>query len=196
MQCTVSLFCLICRRQFDLDTNGILSVSARDKGTGKQTDIRITGASTLSEKEVKAATEAAEANAEADKRKRAVVDARNEAEAALYQADKTLKEFKDKMPPGVAERVASAESDLHATLSSDNADTIRSAIKRLTDAVVEIGSSVYGSGGGGPGGGAGPGAAAGGGSFGGGGGGAQGPQGGGGPAGNAPPVVDADFKEL
>lgn len=79
--------------KFDIDANGILSVTALDKGTNKQTDIKITGASTLGKDEVEKMVQEAETNADADKTKRALIDAKNEATAQAYQARKQISDF-------------------------------------------------------------------------------------------------------
>merc|ERR1719504_65632 len=83
--------------KFDIDANGILSVTASDKGTGKQTDIKITGASTLSDNEVESMMKDAEANADADKEKRDAIDTKNSADSMLYQTKKQLTELGDKI---------------------------------------------------------------------------------------------------
>merc|ERR1719163_849047 len=90
--------------KFDIDANGILSVSAADKGTGKQTDIKITGASTLSEDEVEKMAKDAESNAEADKAQRDAVDTKNSADSMCYQTEKQLEELGDKIPDDVKEK--------------------------------------------------------------------------------------------
>lgn len=84
--------------KFDIDANGILSVQAKDKGSGKQQEIKITGASTLSKDDVERMVQDAERNAEADKKRREAVDARNGADTLAYQAQKQLKELGDKVP--------------------------------------------------------------------------------------------------
>lgn len=93
--------------KFDIDANGILSVSAMDKGTGKTQDIKITGASTLSDDEVKTMVDSAEKFADEDRKKREIVDLKNEADSLGYQINKQLedKDLKDKIPEDVATEI-------------------------------------------------------------------------------------------
>ena len=130
---------------FDLSADGILSVSAKDKASGKKAEIKITGASTLSEAEVKRATAEAEANAAEDKRRRAGVDAKNEAEALVYQARKQQAEFKDKAPPDVMARVGDGIAALERAAQGDDTDAIRQAADALRQALMQIGQAAYGS---------------------------------------------------
>ena len=131
---------------FDLSADGILSVSAKDKASGKKAEIKITGASTLSEAEVKRATAEAEANAAEDKRRRAVVDAKNEAEALVYQARKQQTEFKDKAPPEVMIQVEDSIAALERAALGDDTEAIRVAADALRQALMQIGQAAYGAG--------------------------------------------------
>merc|ERR1711976_392422 len=90
---------------FDIDANGILSVTAKDQGSGKEQSITITGASTLSDSEVDQMVKDAEANAEADKAKREAIDLKNQAEALTYQAQKQVDELEDKVTPELKTKV-------------------------------------------------------------------------------------------
>jgi chaperone protein DnaK len=130
---------------FDLSADGILSVYAKDKASGKKAEIQITGASTLSEAEVKRATAEAEANAVEDKRRRAVVDAKNEAEALVYQARKQQSDFKDKAPPEVLARVEDSIAALERVARGEDTDAIRVAADALRQALMQIGQAAYGS---------------------------------------------------
>jgi L1 cell adhesion molecule like protein len=150
--------------KFDIDANGILSVSARDKGTGKQQDIKITGASTLSSDDVDRMVKDAERFSEEDKKKREAVDIKNQADSMAYQVPKTIKELGEKVPADVKAKVEAKLKDLQDAIASDNTATMKTAMETLNQEVMAMGQSVYQSGapggdqpppGGAPGGGAG-----------------------------------------
>uniref|UniRef100_A0A7R9XP76 Heat shock protein 70 n=1 Tax=Pycnococcus provasolii TaxID=41880 RepID=A0A7R9XP76_9CHLO len=166
--------------KFDIDANGILSVTASDKGTGKQTDIKITGASTLSDNEVESMMKDAEANADADKEKRDAIDTKNSADSMLYQTKKQLTELGDKIPEDVKSKVEAKLGELEEAINSDNTEKMKAAQEALQQEVMAMGQSMYqqpgaDAGAAGPGGPEGPG----------------GP--GAGPSGAADDVIDADF---
>mmetsp|Transcript_6370 Transcript_6370/g.21362 ORF Transcript_6370/g.21362 Transcript_6370/m.21362 type:complete len:621 (-) Transcript_6370:174-2036(-) len=165
--------------KFDIDANGILSVSAADKGTGKVADIKITGASTLSEDEVSKMVKDAEQNATADASKRDAVDTKNSADSMCYQTEKQLKELGEKIPADVQEKVNAKMADLRAAIEADDLEGMKTKQEALQQEVMAMGQAMYQGGDGGappPGGGAG------------GGGGAP-PPGGGAPD----DVIDAEF---
>jgi len=165
--------------KFDIDANGILSVSAADKGTGKVADIKITGASTLSEDEVSKMVKDAEQNATADAAKRDAVDTKNSADSMCYQTKKQLKELGEKIPADVQEKVNAKMADLRAAIEADDLEGMKTKQEALQQEVMAMGQAMYQGGDGGappPGGGAG------------GGGGAP-PPGGGAPD----DVIDAEF---
>jgi|TARA_B110000967_G_scaffold170699_1_gene180813 heat shock protein 1/8 len=165
--------------KFDIDANGILSVSAADKGTGKVADIKITGASTLSEDEVSKMVKDAEQNATADAAKRDAVDTKNSADSMCYQTEKQLKELGEKIPADVQEKVNAKMADLRAAIEADDLEGMKTKQEALQQEVMAMGQAMYQGGDGGappPGGGAG------------GGGGAP-PPGGGAPD----DVIDAEF---
>ena len=165
--------------KFDIDANGILSVSAADKGTGKVADIKITGASTLSEDEVSKMVKDAEQNATADAAKRDAVDTKNSADSMCYQTEKQLKELGEKIPADVQEKVNAKMADLRAAIEADDLEGMKTKQEALQQEVMAMGQAMYQGGDGGappPGGGAG------------GGGGAP-PPGGGAPH----DVIDAEF---
>jgi len=166
---------------FDLSADGILRVSARDKASGKSSDISTTGASTLSEADVKKATAEAERYAAEDKSRRALVDARNEAESMIYQTEKAEAEFKDKVPPDVMAKVGEKKGALKAAAAGEGTNAIRTAMEDLRQASTAIGQAMYGSGAAQQGPSAQPP-------------GANGGDGGGG-GGSGPDVIDADFTE-
>ena len=126
---------------FDLSADGLLTVSARDKASSKQAEVKISGASTLSEAEVKRATAEAEANAAEDKRRRQLVDAKNEAESLVYQARKQLAQFKDKAPPQTVSRIESAVSSLEGIMAGADADAIRRTMDDVRQAIMLLGAS-------------------------------------------------------
>ena len=129
--------------KFDIDANGILSVSATDKGTGKQQDIKITGASTLPSDEVDKMVQNAEQFAEEDKKRRALVDAKNQADSIVYQTEKQLSEFDEKLPQDVKDKVNAKLTDVKDAIPSEDADKINAAVEALQKEVMEMGQAVY-----------------------------------------------------
>merc|ERR1719454_2160088 len=129
--------------KFDIDANGILSVTASDKGTGKQTDIKITGASTLSDNEVESMMKDAEANADADKEKRDAIDTKNSADSMLYQTKKQLTELGDKIPEDVKSKVEAKLGELEEAINSDNTEKMKAAQEALQQEVMAMGQSMY-----------------------------------------------------
>ena len=133
--------------KFDIDANGILSVTATDKGTGKQQDIKITGASTLPSDEVEKMVKNAEQFADEDKKRREVIDAKNQADSMVYQTEKQLKEFDDKVPADVKDKVNAKLQDLKDAVPSEDAAKINAAIEALRTEVMALGQAVYSQGG-------------------------------------------------
>lgn len=129
--------------KFDIDANGILSVSATDKGTGKQQDIKITGASTLPSDEVDQMVQNAEKFAEEDKKRRAIIDAKNQADSVVYQTEKQLGEFDDKLPEEIKEKVKAKVQEVKDAIPSEDADKINAAVESLQKEVMEMGQAVY-----------------------------------------------------
>jgi len=129
---------------FDLDANGILHVSARDVGTGKEQSIRITASSGLSEDEVNRMVKEAEAHASEDSRKRKLIEARNEADTLIYTVEKTLAEHGEKLAAGDREEINSAlEQCKKAKDTSESPEEIREAINRLSTASHKIAEHMY-----------------------------------------------------
>ncbi|GAB4207328.1 MAG: molecular chaperone DnaK [Coleofasciculaceae cyanobacterium] len=128
---------------FDIDANGILSVSAQDKATGKQQSITITGASTLDEKEVEKMVKDAEKNAEADRKRREQIDTKNQADSLVYQAEKQLKDLGDKVPAADKSRVEGLIKDLREAINQENSDRMKSLTNDLQQALMQVGSAVY-----------------------------------------------------
>jgi L1 cell adhesion molecule like protein len=129
--------------KFDIDANGILSVEALDKGTSKKSDIKITGASTLSSDEVDRMVDEAEKFAETDKEKREAVDVRNQADSMVYQTEKQLTELADKVPADVKEKVEGKLNDLKASLQTEDIAAIKEAQEALQQEVVSLGQAIY-----------------------------------------------------
>ena len=128
---------------FDIDANGILSVSAQDKATGKQQSITITGASTLDEKEVDKMVKDAERNAEADRKRREQIDTKNQADSLAYQAEKQLKDLDDKISAADKSRVEGLVKDLREAINQENCDRMKSLSNDLQQALMQVGSAVY-----------------------------------------------------
>ncbi len=128
---------------FDIDANGILNVSARDKATGKEQKIRIEASSGLSEDEIKRMKAEAEANAEADKREKERADKLNKADAMIFQTEKQLKDFGDKLPADKKSSIESALATLKEAHKNQNLDAIDSAIKGLEDVLHAANQDMY-----------------------------------------------------
>ncbi len=169
---------------FDIDANGILNVTAKDKGTGKEQSISITGASTLPDTEVDRMVKEAEANASADKERREKIDRKNQADSLVYQADKQLTELGDKVPAADKTKVEGLLKDLRDAVTKEDDERIKTLMPELQQALYSIGTNLYQQQGGG---GSDDGGAAGG----------TGPQPGSGSSGSSgsDDVIDAEFSE-
>jgi len=128
---------------FDIDANGILTVSAQDKASGKQQSITISGASTLDKSEVERMVKEAEANAAADRKRREQIDAKNMADSLVHQAEKQLQDLGDKVPAADKSRVEGLINDLKAAINQNNFDRLQSLTSELQQALMQIGSAVY-----------------------------------------------------
>ncbi len=128
---------------FDIDANGIVSVQAKDKATGKEQQIRIQASGGLSDADIQRMVKEAEANADADKKRREQVEVRNSTEAMVHQVEKTLAEGDDKVPADAKSEAESAISDARAALQTENADQLKSANERLTQAAMKVGEAMY-----------------------------------------------------
>ncbi len=129
---------------FDIDANGILNVSARDKGTGREQKITITASSGLAQEEVDRMVREAEAHAEEDRRRREAVEARNLADGLVYNAEKTLEEQGEKIPAELRSEVEGKVAETRSVLDSGDADTIRHAADALQTSMQKVGQAVYG----------------------------------------------------
>ena len=130
---------------FDIDANGIVHVSAKDLGTGKEQKIRIESSSGLSEQEIDRMVKDAEAHADEDKRARESIDARNTAESVVYATEKALKDYGDKVSADERAKIESALKDLKDTLQDQNAsaEAIKSQTEKVQQASMELGQKVY-----------------------------------------------------
>ena len=128
---------------FDIDANGIVNVSAKDKGTGKEQKITIQASGGLSETEIDQMIKDAEANKEADKKKRETVDGRNLGEQAAHMAEKSLKEHGDKVTPEEKALIETKIKELRDTLKDGDFDTITAKTKELNEAQQKLGEAIY-----------------------------------------------------
>ncbi len=129
--------------EFSIDVNGILSVSATDKATGKSQSIEITGSTGLTEQEIEKMKKDAEEHAGEDKTRRELIDARNQAEQVIYMTKKSLEEHGDKVSPEVRGNIESAVTNLEDKLKGDDKSAIEAALKQLNDSAIELGKAVY-----------------------------------------------------
>ena len=128
---------------FDIDANGILSVTAKDKGSGKEQSISITGASTLSDNEVEKMVKDAESNASADKEKREKIDLKNQAETLAYQAEKQLAELGDKVDAEAKAKVEEKATKLKEATEKEDFDSMKTLLEELQQELYTVGASVY-----------------------------------------------------
>jgi len=127
---------------FDIDANGIVNVSAKDKASGKEQSIRIQASGGLSEADIQKMVKEAEAHADEDKRRKELVEARNHADAVIYSTEKALRESETKIPADLKKQVEQAIADAKQSLTGDNPQTIRQAADRLQQAASRIGEAL------------------------------------------------------
>ncbi len=128
---------------FDIDANGIVSVAAKDKGTGKEQSITIQASGGLSDDEINDMVQDAEANAEADKERKELVEAKNQAESLIHSTEKSMEEHNDKVDPTTIEAIELAIAALKDELESENAEKIKSGIQNVTEAAMKLGEAIY-----------------------------------------------------
>ncbi|MEM9734778.1 MAG: molecular chaperone DnaK [Pseudomonadota bacterium] len=128
---------------FDIDANGIVNVSAKDKGTGKSHEIRIQASGGLSDDEIEQMVKDAEANADADKKRREAVEAKNQAETLIDSTEKSLKEHEDKVSAEDKEAIENAISELRTAIEGDDADDIAAKTQALAEASMKMGQAIY-----------------------------------------------------
>ena len=160
---------------FDIDANGILNVTAKDKGTGKEQSISITGASTLDKNDVERMVREAEQNANTDKERRERIERKNQADSLAYQAEKQLQELGDKVPAADKTKVEGLVKELREAVAQEDDEKIKKLTPELQQALFAVGSNIYQQAGG-----ASP---------------EAGPQPGSAPSGGGDDVIDADFTE-
>jgi molecular chaperone DnaK len=128
---------------FDIDANGIVSVGAKDKGTGKSQVITIQASGGLSDEDIEKMVRDAEANAEGDKARRELVEAKNQAESLLHSTKKSIEEHGEKVDPSTVEAIELAMGALEETLKSDDAGKIKGGIQNVTEAAMRLGEAIY-----------------------------------------------------
>tara|TARA_B100000767_G_scaffold267675_1_gene286737 strand:+ start:1729 stop:3666 length:1938 start_codon:yes stop_codon:yes gene_type:complete len=128
---------------FDIDANGIVSVSAKDKGTGKEQKIQIQASGGLTDEEIQKMVKEAETNKEADKQKREAVDARNQADSIIFSTEKSLKEHGDKISEEEKKAIEAGVSDLRNTLKGTDTEEIKKKTQDLVQASMKLGEAVY-----------------------------------------------------
>ena len=130
---------------FDIDANGIVSVSAKDKGTGKEQKITIQASGGLSDEDIEKMVKDAEENAESDKEKKDLIEAKNQAESLIHSTEKSLEEHSDKIDPSTVEAIELSIKALKETLDSEepSADKIRARAQDVTDAAMKLGEAIY-----------------------------------------------------
>ncbi|PID55571.1 molecular chaperone DnaK, partial [candidate division KSB3 bacterium] len=128
---------------FDLDANGILHVSAKDLGTGKEQSIRITASSGLTEEEIEKMQKDAELHAEEDKKRKELIETRNQGDAIVHATEKSLKDLGDKVDAETRQNVEKEIENVKSVLESDDVDTIKKAIDALTAASHKLAELMY-----------------------------------------------------
>lgn len=128
---------------FDIDANGIVQVSAKDKGTGKEQQIKIQASGGLSDSDIEKMVQEAEANRDSDQKKRALVEARNQGESLIHGAEKNLEEHGDKVGEDERKAITDAIADLKKALEGEDLEAIEAKSKVLTDASMKLGEQIY-----------------------------------------------------
>lgn len=132
---------------FDIDANGIVKVSAKDKSTGKEQDITIKSSGGLSDSDIEKMVKEAELNSQRDQERKSLIDLRNSADTTIYSIEKSVSEYKDKVPAEVVTEIQSAVSDLRAAMAGDDLDAIKQKLEAANKAVSKIGQHMQGGGG-------------------------------------------------
>jgi molecular chaperone DnaK len=128
---------------FDIDANGIVNVSAKDKGTGKEQKITIQASGGLSDEDIEQMVKDAEENAEADKERKELVEAKNQAESLIHSTEKSMEDHGDKVDPTTIEAIELAIAALKDDLEGDSAEKIKSGIQNVTEAAMKLGEAIY-----------------------------------------------------
>lgn len=128
---------------FDIDANGIVSVGAMDKGTGKEQKITIQASGGLSDADIEKMVQDAEDNADADKERRALIEAKNQAESLIHSTEKSVEEHSDKVDPTTVEAIELAIAALKDEMETEDAEKIKSGIQNVTEAAMKLGEAIY-----------------------------------------------------
>jgi molecular chaperone DnaK len=128
---------------FDIDANGIVSVKAKDKGTNKEQAITIQASGGLSDEDIEKMVRDAEANAESDKARKELVEAKNQGESLLHSTRKSLAEHSDKVDPSTVDSIELAMGPLEEALKTEDAGKIKGGIQNLTEAAMRLGEAIY-----------------------------------------------------
>ena len=128
---------------FDIDVNGIVNVSAKDKATNKEQQIRIQASGGLSDGDIEQMIKDAEANAEADKQRKELVEVKNQAESLVHSTEKNLEEYGDKIDAGDKSTIESAIADLKAVMESEEPADIQAKLEALQQAAMKMGEAIY-----------------------------------------------------
>jgi len=129
---------------FDIDANGIVTVSAKDKATAKEQQITIRSSGGLSDSEIENMVREAELHAQKDQERKALIDIRNTADTTIYSIEKSLGEYRDKIPAEVATEIETAVADLRAEMASDDIEKIKNKMEAANKAVSKIGQHMSG----------------------------------------------------
>jgi len=132
---------------FDIDANGILNVSAKDKASGKANTITIRSSGGLSDADIERMVNDAEASKEADQKRREMIDLKNESDQAIYNVEKQLQEHSAKIPQNVKDQINGDITKLNEAITSENNEEIKEALERLKNSSMEIGKAIYSQGG-------------------------------------------------
>jgi molecular chaperone DnaK len=128
---------------FDIDANGIMTVSAKDKSTGKNNTITIKSSGGLSDSDIERMVKEAEAARETDKKRREVIDLKNESDSMVYNTEKQLQEHGARIPDSVKTQVKNDITSLNEALTTEDGEKIREALERLKNSSMEIGKAIY-----------------------------------------------------
>ncbi|MEH6738813.1 MAG: Hsp70 family protein, partial [Sulfitobacter sp.] len=128
---------------FDIDANGIVSVGALDKGTGKEQKITIQASGGLSDADIEKMVQDAEDNAEADKERRSLIEAKNQAESLIHSTERSVEEHSDKVDPTTVEAIELAIAALKDEMETEDAEKIKSGIQNVTEAAMKLGEAIY-----------------------------------------------------
>ena len=128
---------------FDIDANGIVHVSAKDLGTGRVQSIKLTASTNLTDAEIERMRKEAEAHADEDKKKKELIEVRNNADNAIYSGEKLIREHGDKIPADVKKQVEDGSAKLRTALNGENVDEIRQLTEELGRTLQKVGGSMY-----------------------------------------------------